>query len=486
MDWENKEIVLRKEAKERLLEGINELADAVQVTLGPNGKTVIIFDEYGKPKITKDGVSVSNNIGFKDPIKFAGATLVKEVAKNVAEEAGDGTTTATILARALINAGIELNNEFSISEIKDEYKNNLAKILKLLKKEQRKFTKKDLYKVAYVSVNNDEELSNLITEAYNYSNRVLTEEGDRVEDYIEFKEGIEYPVSYFSKHFITNQNKQIAELENAYVLLLDCKLTNLNSLEKLLTHLNQKQLPLLIITEEITKEVLHLLEANQINNALKLLPIKPPGYAEYRKEYIKDISMITGAKIITNLNSLITTNDLGFVKKVTSTSRNTLIIPDKKEGINELSNILKERISTEDLNKQEKELLTKRLENLNSKVAIIKVGGKSEVEMKEKKDRVEDAVLAVKSALEEGVVQGAGATLVNIANSIEKDSEISKEIANCLIQPFIQLTVNGVNKTKLKDVIDPFKVTRVALENAFSVAITIITTEAVVLNPNQW
>lgn len=486
------EIIANKEVLSKLLSGIDKLANTVKVTLGPSGNTVIIADEYGKPYATKDGVSVSNYIKLKDPVENIGVTMIKEVAKKTADEAGDGTTTSIVLAQSLITNGITfLNDGGTYNEIKEVYSELLPQVLNLIEGASTKVTADNVVDVATVSANNDSKIGELIQVAFNHSTVVKVEEGKAIKDSLELITGVTYPVTYFSKKFITNDAKNTAEVNNAVVLLLGCKLDKLDNLKKVLTHCNKAEKPLLIITEFISDDALHMLETNHINNALQILPIKTPGYASYRNEYIKDLSELTDSIIIGDLSKMVEVDQLGRIKSVTTKSTETVLIPhddiDITERITNLFTLSKEA----ELSDYDKKILLERIDNLNGKVSIIKVGAKSEIEMKERYDRIEDAVYAVSSALEEGVLEGGGVALYKIADTLDIDSSKSLHlILQALRAPNKTINENGakVNPFVFDDytVVDPAKVTRCALENAASVALTILGTKAVVLNEHLW
>lgn len=486
------EIIADKEVRDKLLSGINKLADTVKVTLGPSGNTVIIADEFGKPYATKDGVSVSNYIKLQDPVENIGVLMVKEVAKKTVDEVGDGTSTSIVLTQALITNGIKfLNNGGSYNDIKDIYSTLLPKVLNLIKERSTKISVDNITDVATVSANNDSKIGELIQVAFNHSTVVKVEEGKDIVDSLELITGVTYPVTYFSKKFITNEAKNTAEVKDAVVLLLDCKLDKLDNLKKILTYCNANEKPLLIITEFISDDALHMLETNHINGALQILPIKTPGYASYRGEYIKDISSITNSSIVEDLSKMVEVNQLGRIKNVTTKAYESVLIPCDDIEIEERITNLFSLSKDSSLNDYDKKVLLGRIDNLNGKVSIIKVGAKSEIEMKERYDRIEDAVYAVSSALEEGILEGGGVALYKIADTLDVDSSKSLYIIlQALRTPNLTINQNGakVNPFVFDDytVVDPAKVTRCALENAASVALTILGTKAVVLNEHLW
>jgi chaperonin GroEL len=473
------------ESKLKLIAGVNALANAVKVTLGPYGKTVILHDEKDTPYNTKDGVSVANAISLEDPYENIACKMLKEVAKKTADEAGDGTTTSTVLAQAFINEGFKfLNDGNTYNDLKDVFNKCLPSIIDKLKKSSRIITKDNVVDVATISANNDRKIGELIQMAFTYSSIVKVEAGDDIEDKISYIEGSEYFTTYFDKRFITNEGKNTSELINPSVMLLDGKLSDMSNIKSVLTHCNKTKQPLVIITEHITDDLLKLLITNQINGSLQLLPIKTPGFAQYRKEYINDIKALTGANIV-DANSVVSVKDLGSLKSIIASQSSTLMISNDMEPVYKRLETLKSLLDT-DMEDYSKTVLKDRINNLMGEVSIIKVGGKSEIEMKERFDRVEDAVLAVSSALEEGVVQGGGMTLYKIAN----DRVYPRLINNVLKAPTKTIIKNGASSNIINDlsesVIDPVKVTRCALENAASIALTMLGTEVIILNKPSW
>lgn len=488
MVYSNKDIYLHKEATSKIITGINKLCNAVKVTMGPSGKTVIISDEYGKPYATKDGVSVAEYTKLQDPVENIGCTMAKEAAKKTAEEAGDGTTTASVLIQALIAEGMKyLESGGSYNDIKVVYSTLLPQVLEKLKKATSKLTKKEIADVATISANNERDLGELIAKAFRFSKIVKVEEGREIKDLIERVDGVKYPVSYMSKLFITDEGKQAAKLENPVVLLTACKIDRVDRIRDVIRYCNEEELPLVVISEHITSNVLSLLEQNQESGALQVLPIKIPGFGKYRNEYIKDISIFSGATIIKNLKEDVKITDLGSLKQAEATLHNTVMLPKENTEVTSHIKNLSKFYSEAELTDYDKEILGDRIKNLNAKVAIIKVGGKSEIEKKEKYDRIEDATCAVASALEEGVIQGGGLTLHLIAKEFES-TPVNNTILKALSAPLEVMNKNGANITVElnKNIIDPVKVTRCALENAASIALTILGTEAVVLNEGLW
>jgi chaperonin GroEL len=493
----NNEVITGEESKESLIEGIDKLAEAVLATMGPMGRTVIISDEYGNPYITKDGVSVANAIKFRDPVMNIGAKLIKEVAQRTADEAGDGTTTSICLAQAFIRLGQEcLNSEVSIVDLQSTIDAMVNDTVKELKSFSRKLRKKDIYKVASISANNDKELGKLIQKAYNHSNVVKVEEGKQKENVLEIVQGMTLPVTYLSPKSINNDKKQEVNYSEAAVLVLDKKLEDLSNYAPILRHCGDNNLPLVIFTEHISDGALRLLDTNIINGFLQAVVVKAPGFGTYRKDNLMDIASFTGATVITNdKHSIITPAVLGKTNNVAVGKLRTIIGKSPDVDVTTKISQLKESIKEAVISDYDREFLQDRITNLEGTLAIIKVGGTSEVEMKEIKDRADDAVLAVKSALEEGIVEGGGLALARVHDKLKnKGDKVYKTMINVLLAPSIQIFTNSsglvdadLSKDRFKEnIIDPFKVTRCALENAASVSKTILSTEAVVLNERLW
>lgn len=477
------EIYFEKEFKEKFLNGVNKFSNAVAATMGPNGNTVIITDEYGNPHITKDGVSVAKSIVFKDPIENTAAILLKEVASKTAEEAGDGTTTATVLASAFIN---NLQN-FDSKEVVKAFDEIIPKVIQELKNNSRQLKREDIKHVATISANNDTTIGNIIQEAYNFSDIVKVEQSENSEDKIEFINGLKFDTTYFSKHFINDEKKATCNLNNPYVVLLDGKLENLKFLENVLNNVAENDRELLIIAEHVSEHSLRLLESNVLSGNIKLCVIKSPGFAQHRRDLLKDLCYFTGAKIKTDFSNPCLMSELGVLKSAKIDGTSSLLLKDDSINIDEYVEELKE------LSKESNELTKQRYEGLTGKISIIKVGGGSEIEMKERFDRYDDAVKAVQCALKEGIVEGGGIALLRETIFYGLTfTDIEKNIYKSLAQPCFTIEKNGNMKFTLErnffeeNIIDPLKVTRTALENAVSVAKTVLTTKAIVLNERQW
>lgn len=500
------EIYFGEDAKNKLYNGIEKLYKAVSSTMGPNGKTVVILDEYNRPGVTKDGVSVARAISFKDPIENIGAQFVKQAAENTVNEAGDGTTTATVLAYALIKN----LKDFNILDINKALDEIIPQVIEELKKNSRQLKNEDIKYVASISANNDIQIGELIQQAFNFSRTVKVEESINNEDTLHTIEGMQLDVSYFSKHFINVPKKAECNFTKPKVLLIEGKIDKLNNIAELISKTHEQDKELLIITEGISEVALKYLETNVLSLGLKVCVIKTPGFGPHRKDLIQDLSKFTGASILSDLSKPIDNmNLLGELESCKISKSNSLLIKSNNIDIYDYIFTLEQLLKSDSLELYDKDLLNKRIEGLNSKVSIIKVGGRTELEMKERKDRYDDAVLAVSSALEEGIVEGGGKALsetirsftdqINISSDPNNDIIISSvdidsiegSIAFSLIFPYNKIVENGCNiiyedNMFDKNIIDPLKVTRCALENAVSVARTILSTDTVVLNEYLW
>lgn len=497
----SEEVLTGEDAKEQLIEGIDKLAEAVLVTMGPMGRTVIISDEYGNPYVTKDGVSVANAVKFKDPVMNIGAKLIKQVAQKTADEAGDGTTTSICLAQAFIRLGQEcLNSEVSIIDLQRVIDQIVTNGLVELKKKSRKLNKKDIHKVATISANNDKAIGKLIQSAYNHSTVVKVEEGKQSTSVIELIDGMVLPVTYLSPKSINNEKKQEVNYSEAAVLVIDKKFEDLSPYASIFKKCAEDKIPLVIFTEHISDDALKLVEANVVNKYIEAVVVKAPGFGTYRRDNLQDIADFTGAKVVTNdKHGLINPNILGKAKNVEIGKLKSIIgKPDNVDMSTKIKH-LKESYDVATISDYDKEFIKDRITNLEGTLAIIKVGGNSEVEMKEIKDRVDDAVLAVKSALEEGIIAGGGVALVHVYTALVNsklgnEDKVYRTMLNVLLSPSSQIFMNSSGKINTEftsdrfkaNVIDPLKVTRCALENAASVSKTILSTEAIVLNEYLW
>lgn len=503
-----KEIYFKKEAREKLFTGIQKLHDAVASTLGPNGKTVIIPDNKAKEdfqyKVTKDGVSVAREIELKDHVENIGAQLVKEVCELQVEQAGDGTTTAVVLA----NAFIQNLKEFDSNDINKAFDEIIPKVIKQLKINSKELKREDIKYVASISANNNVQIGNIIQQAYNFSNIVKVEESNNLEDSLETIEGMQLDVSYMSKNF-KNTPKEHCEFDNPHILLLDSKLEDLMPFKTILETVSNNDESILIITEHVNEKSLRMLESQVLSSNIKLCIIKTPGFGPARKDYIRDLSDFTGANIIqTQSNKQYTIGCLGKLKSCSITKNNSLLIKHENVNVDEIVENLTELSKNKELTKYDVEVINKRIENLTAKASIIKVGGKSEIEMKERFDRYDDAVKATACALEEGIVEGGGVALIKTIidfNELYDKEKIGSKILESLYAPYqkifpesiINISSNSSKKELVtvfdlgidmfdKNIIDPLKVTRTALENAASIVKTILSTDCVVLDQRLW
>lgn len=478
-----------EEGREKMINGINKLAKAVGKTMGPNGKTVIIPDKnkYGEYRVTKDGVSVANAISFKDPIENIGALLIKKAAQKTVDEAGDGTTTSTVLATAFVN-NLKDFDTVSINKAFDEI---IPKVLKQLKENSKELKHEEIHKVAVISANGDLQIGDIIQQAYNHASIIKVEEGNQLEDRLELKTGMSLPVSYLSPHFITNERKQECDMDNPHVLIIDGKLESLKGFETVIKHIAQNNDQLLIITEHVHDNILRLLESNKLSGSLNVCVMKTPGFGGHRINLLKDLAIFTGSTLISDCNKSITFNEIGSLKSCKISKHNSILVPQENLNIDNHISILKDSLNINDLNEQEKDLIKQRIEYLTGKLSIITVGGKSELEVSERKDRYDDAVLAVACALEEGIVEGAGKALEFCGKKLFINNEVTQMIKKSLYAPISMIKYNGTiinDSISLfnQNIIDPLKVTRCALLNAVSVAKTILSTDAVILHESQW
>jgi len=483
------EIYFNTEGKEKLIEGINKANKAVASTMGPNGTTVIIPNSksYNTYKVTKDGVSVINSIKLKDPIENIGAELLRQAANKTVEEAGDGTTTATVLATAFVNN----LKDFNTVDINKAFDEIIPKVLEQLKLNSRELKREDIKYVASISANNDIQIGDTIQSAFNHSDIVKIEESKSTEDYLELVSGMKLDITSFSKNFLT-------ELVNPTFLLLEGKLDKLDNFKSQIEAAQNPDTPLVIMCEDIHDSVLHKLEAYVLSGNLYLTVIKTPGFGSFRRDLISDLAIfIDGTPIITKITPNI--NVGGYVGKLESvkiTPNYTILVKHDDVDISQRILSLEELKNQIDIEEHQKDLLQKRIEYLRSEISIIKVGGQTELEMKERYDRYDDAVKAVTCALEEGVVEGGGIALHSIQQILYEnyldDKSIEDNILRSLDSPRLRIGWNGnIRKDYSKsmfeqNIIDPLKVTRCALENAVSVAKTILSTEAIVLHELSW
>ena len=524
-----KEIKFNIDARARLKEGVDQLTDTVKVTLGPKGRNVVLEKKFGAPQITKDGVTVAKDIDLSDPYKNMGAQMVKEVASKTGEIAGDGTTTATVLAQSIINVGLKnITAGANPMDIKRGIDKAVEKVIKHLAS-QAKVIGDDLNKieqVARISANDDQEIGKLIAEAMSKVHKegvITVEESKGTSTSVEVVEGMQFDRGYISAYFVTNTEKMEAELENPYILIYDKKVTSMKDMLPILESTAQTSRPLLIISEDVEGEALATLVVNRLRGSLRVCAVKAPGFGDRRKEMLEDIAILTGGTVISEEKGLKlehTTNDmLGMAEKITVNKENTTIVngAGDKEMIKARIGQIKQQMTTT-TSDYDKEKLQERLAKLAGGVAVLYIGAASEVEMKSKKDRVDDSLHATRAAIEEGIVPGGGVAYIRAIAAIEnlkgdnEDQTTGIEIIKRAIEePLRQIAINsgregavvaqtvksgkgdfGYNaqtdnfeKLYAAGVIDPVKVVRVALENAASVAGMFLTTEAVVVEEKE-
>ena len=496
-------------AKERIIAGVDKLATAVKSTLGASGKCVIYEDARGKPVITKDGVTVAESVVLYDPVENIGATLIKEASKNTVKEAGDGTTTAIVLAQSLLK---EINNEennSSIREIKEGVNSGLEKINKYLNKSSIEIKGDLLEHVSSISCNNDKELGKIISEAYRKVGNdgvVLMEESNSEETYMDIVDGVQIDSGLISSHFITDKDKQRSELDNPLVLIVSSEIPNVRRIQNILEHVIKTKRALLIVAP-VAQQLKTALLMNKVKGNIEVNIIDPPGFGNTKQDTIEDLAIITGAKVMNEELGddleLIQPDCLGEVVKSVTDDKNTVLTVDMsnkkvKERIKSVKSLLKE-----EKNGFLKEKLQQRLAMLSGSVGIVFVGANSAVELKEKKDRVDDAIYATKAALQEGIVSGGGIALLNAANTIKPENIGEKILFEAVKAPFKTILANagienyeipanigeGYNVITGKTVnmidtgiIDPVLVTKTALKNAISVVNTIVSADCVISN----
>ena len=525
----SKEIKFEIEAREMLKSGVDKLSNAVKVTLGPKGRNVVIEKKFGAPQITKDGVTVAKEIDLKDAYENLGAQMVKEVASKTGDDAGDGTTTATVLAQSIITVGLKnVAAGANPMDLKRGIDKAVVKVVESVAKQAQ--TIGDDYakieSVAKVAANNDETIGKLIAEAMQkvHKEGVITiEESKGTDTYVDVVEGMQFDRGYISPYFITDAEKMAAEMENPFILIHDKKISTMKDLLPILEASAQTGRPLMIIAEDVDGEALATLVVNRLRGSLKVCAVKAPGFGDRRKEMLEDIAILTGGTVITEEKGMkleqATLDLLGQSEKVTVDKEVTTIVngAGASEGISARVNQIKKQIETT-TSDYDKEKLQERLAKLAGGVAVIYVGATSEVEMKEKKDRVDDALSATRAAVEEGIVPGGGVAYVRAIETLDSlkgdndDEQTGIEIIKRAIEePLRQIVANAgkegaVIVQKIKEgkgdygynartdvyqnlyeagVIDPAKVTRVALENAASIAGMFLTTEAVIVEEKE-
>lgn len=470
-----KEIYKEVESANLIQEAINELSEVVQYTYGPNGNTVIISDDEDNPYATKDGVSVAKSVNFKNPVKQIAATLIKQVADKTLKEAGDGTSTSIILANSFINKGFkELNKGVSYNHLKQQLEELLAHTIDYLYNRTKGIKNiEELYEIALIASNSDKEIANIVKNAFEHSDLVKVEEGDNDTDELVKIEGMKILSTYFSQVFVNNESKFNIEYKDCALLLIEGKLESLDPISNILQNIDE---PLIIIADHFSDSVVSILKDNYNRGALKVALVKSPGIGSFRKKVMQDIAMYANAKVVDETYKFATIDMLGKLDGIEINKENTILY-NSNADVTDRIDILKEYLDT-DIPQHEKDLTNQRIEQLNGKVSIIRVGGKSEIEIKERLDRIDDAIRAVGCALEEGVIVGAGQVLVGA-------SSLDNIFNECLQEPS-KILLGDKYLIPNKDIKDPLKVVRCALENAVSVAKTILGTKAVVLNKELW
>jgi chaperonin GroEL len=518
-----KEVRFSDDARTRMLRGVNILANAVKVTLGPKGRNAVLEKSFGAPTVTKDGVSVAKEIELKDKFENMGAQMVKEVASNTSDEAGDGTTTATVLAQAIVREGLKA---VAAGANPMDVKRGIDKAVITATEELKKLSKpckdqKAIAQVGTISANSDESIGKTIADAMEKVGKegvITVEEGSGLQNELDVVEGMQFDRGYLSPYFINNQASQSAELENPYILLYDKKVSNVREMLPLLEGIAKSGRPLLVVAEDVEGEALATLVVNTIRGIVKVAAVKAPGFGDRRKAMLQDIAVLTGGEVIAEEVGLslekATLANLGQAKKIVVEKENTTIIDghgkagDIKGRIAQIKQQIEEATSDYD-----KEKLQERMAKLSGGVAVIKVGAATEIEMKEKKARVEDALHATRAAVEEGVVPGGGVALIraqkalaNLSGSNEDQAIGIKILSRSIEEPLRQIVANAgedaaVVLAKVKEgkgtygynaatgaygdmldmgILDPTKVTRLALQNAASVAGLLLTTEVMV------
>ena len=521
-----KKIQFDIQAREGLKRGVDALANAVKVTLGPKGRNVIIGKSFGGPQVTKDGVTVAKEIELEDALENMGAQMVKEVASKTNDLAGDGTTTATILAQSIVTEGLK---NVTAGANPMDLKRGLDKAVETIVEDLNKSAKtvgnssEKIQQIASISANNDNSIGNLITEAFEKVGKegvITVEEAKGTDTYVDVVEGMQFDRGYLSPYFVTNSEKMESDLENPYILLYDKKISAMKDLLPILEPVAQSGKPLLVIAEDVDGEALATLVVNKLRGALKIAAVKAPGFGDRRKAMLEDIAILTGGTVISEERGFNIENTtlemLGTAERVTIDKDNTTIVngAGEKKSIDERVNQIKSQIETT-TSDYDKEKLQERLAKLAGGVAVLYVGAASEVEMKEKKDRVDDALHATRAAVEEGIVAGGGVALIRSRKELGKikalnDDELTgiQIISRALEAPLRTIVENAGGEGSVvvakiiegkggfgydaksenyvdlfeSGIIDPKKVTRVALENAASVAGMILTTECALVD----
>jgi chaperonin GroEL len=527
-DMAAKELQFNTDARSKLKRGVDQLAEAVKVTLGPKGRNVVIDKKFGSPTVTKDGVTVAKEVELSDPIENMGAQMVKEVATKTSDLAGDGTTTATVLAQAIFREGLK---NVTAGANPMELKRGIDRAVEAVVEQLKTLSvpsagKKEIAQVGSISANNDKEIGNLIADAMEKVGKdgvITVEEAKGLETTLETVDGMQFDRGYLSPYFVTDPEKMEAVLDDPYILIHDKKISAMKELLPVLEKVAQSGRPMLIIAEDVEGEALATLVVNKLRGTLKVAAVKAPGFGDRRKEMLRDIAVLTGGQVISEELGFklenATLNDLGRAKRVVVDKDNTTVVDGKgKESdiqgrINEIKAAVEKSTSDYD-----REKLQERLAKLSGGVAVINVGAATETEMKEKKARVEDALHATRAAVEEGIVPGGGVALIRAQLGLDKikgtdDEKIGVEIVRRALEEPIRMiaqnagaegsiVVGRVKESKEKNfgynaatdayedlvkagVIDPTKVTRTALQNAASIAGLLLTTECVVVEKKE-
>ena len=517
-----KEVVFGSDARARMMEGVTVLANAVKATLGPKGRNVVLERSFGAPTVTKDGVSVAKEIELKDKLQNMGAQMVKEVASKTSDNAGDGTTTATVLAQAIAREGMKyVAAGMNPMDLKRGIDKAVVALIEELKKISKPCTtSKEIAQVGTISANADENVGKIIAEAMDKVGKegvITVEDGKSLDNELDIVEGMQFDRGYLSPYFINNQDRQVATLDNPYILLNDKKISNIRDLLPVLEQVAKSSRPLLIIAEDVDGEALATLVVNSIRGVLKTVAVKAPGFGDRRKAMLEDIAILTGGKVVSEETGMnlekITLADLGQAKRIEVAKENTTIIDGAGNAGDIEARVKQIRVQIEEATSDyDREKLQQRVAKLAGGVAVVKVGAATEVEMKEKKARVEDALHATRAAVEEGIVPGGGVALLRARTSIkvtganhDQDAGI-KLVMRAIEEPLRQIVANAGDEPSVvlnkvvegkgnfgynaangeygdmieMGILDPTKVTRTALQNAASVAGLLLTTECMV------
>jgi chaperonin GroEL len=516
-----KQLIYDAEARERLRAGVDKLANAVRITLGPKGRNVVLDKKFGSPTVTNDGVTIAKEIELEDPYENMGAQMVKEVATKTQDVAGDGTTTATILAQAIIKEGIKnVTAGANPMYIKKGIQKAVDAVVEELKAKSKKVKDAEIGSVATISANNDPEIGKLIADAFEKVGKdgvITVEEARGMETTLDVVEGMQFDRGYLSPYFVTNAERMEVELEEAVILIYDKKIASMKDLLPILEKVAQMGRPMLIIAEDVEGEALATLVVNKLRGTLQVCAVKAPGFGDRRKAMLEDIAILTNGRVISEEAGFKLENaqlaDLGKAKRITIDKDNTTVVEGAGKPADIKSRVAQIRRQIDETTSEyDKEKLQERLAKLAGGVAVINVGAATEVEMKEKKARVEDAKEATRAAMEEGIVQGGGIALLRAAKALDKvketgDAAIGVEIIRRALEaPLRQIATNAGAEGSLivehvlkqaeaigynaatgeyvdmftAGIVDPTKVTRTALQNAASVAAMLLTTEAVV------